>query len=257
MKQLHDEVNENYQQLRESEATRDLTHMITHDMRNLISGVSGNLDLLYMLTNGQMDDEQMFSVNSASKASAKLLQMINSLLDINRLEGGKMPMNPGIHDFRELVNDVIGDLGARTQHVDLQVVCPPVASLWCDRDLVRRVLQNLIGNAVDFVPESNGWIGVNFDTDPNGNARIAVTDNGPGVPEELHPVIFEKFATGPNGEYDRHSAGLGLAFWKLALDAHQGQIGVGSREEGGSIFWFSLPVPTPVAADVTDLQVAA
>lgn len=259
MKRLHDELRRNYQQLLESERLRDdLTHMVIHDMRNLLLGVSGNLQLLQMLAGSVLDAQQIRPVHAARKSTDSLQSMITSLLDISRIEGGQMPVEIGTHNLKELTVSAIAELGARTSYISIVNDIAPSTKTRCDRDLTGRVLQNLVANAMDFVPPQNGRIWLESAENEDGSIRISVSDNGIGIPEEFRTQIFEKFASGPRGgaAAKRPSAGLGLAFCKLAVEAHGGQIGVETGEGGGSRFWFALPSPLGLNAAVPELAAA-
>jgi two-component system sensor histidine kinase KdpD len=110
----------------------------------------------------------------------------------------------------------------------------------CDGAIVRRVVENLVSNAIKHTPaDAPVCIAVRAAGD---RVRIEVTDGGPGVPSEARERIFEKFGTVEmRREQKYHSAGLGLSFCKLAVQAHGGTIGVESAEPQGSVFWFELP----------------
>src|SRR5881397_2583448 len=110
----------------------------------------------------------------------------------------------------------------------------------CDADVIRRVLENLISNAVKFA-KSDGTIRLKV----QGNAAdvtISVSDDGQGIPPDQHEHIFEKFGQTESGVQHRHSTGLGLTFCRLAVEAHEGKIGVQSELGKGSTFWFTLPI---------------
>ena len=109
----------------------------------------------------------------------------------------------------------------------------------CDADLVRRVLENLISNAIKFTRSDGGRIVVGVDQNGRG-AVLSVTDNGEGIPVEQHKRIFEKFGQTEAGSKRQNSTGIGLAFCRLAVEAHGGKIGVRSAPGEGSTFWFSL-----------------
>ena len=111
----------------------------------------------------------------------------------------------------------------------------------CDEGVIRRVLENLVNNALKHAPPSSlVRIGCRA---TGGAARFEVWDEGPGVPPEARQRIFEKFgAVAARKANDYHSAGLGLAFCKLAVEAHQGSIGVEACQPQGSGFWFELPL---------------
>ena len=110
----------------------------------------------------------------------------------------------------------------------------------CDGDVLGRVIQNLISNAIKHTPAS-GRIEVSV-TSWGDRVRVEVADEGPGVPADARAAIFEKFgAPKARVEQKYHSAGLGLAFCKLAVEAHGGAIGITPRSPRGSVFWFELP----------------
>ena len=114
----------------------------------------------------------------------------------------------------------------------------------CDAPLIRRVLNNLLGNALKFTPDG-GSIVIRISLE-GGLAHIEVSDTGPGIPSEMHERIFEKFGQ-VEGEKAALGTGLGLTFCRLAVEAHGGRIGVRSELGKGSIFWFELPLAAPSA----------
>jgi signal transduction histidine kinase len=116
---------------------------------------------------------------------------------------------------------------------------PEPVAVSCDADVIRRILENLISNALKFT-KSDGTIRINVER-TGADVAISVSDNGEGIPRDQHEHIFEKFGQTNSGRQHRHSTGLGLAFCRLAVEAHQGKIGVQSEPEKGSTFWFTLP----------------
>lgn len=113
--------------------------------------------------------------------------------------------------------------------------------------MIRRVLENLISNALKFT-KSDGTICLDVEPD-EASVIISVRDDGPGIPPDQHAHIFEKFGQTEGGAQQRHSTGIGLAFCRLAVEAHQGKIGVQSQLGKGSVFWFSLPLRQPATID--------
>jgi signal transduction histidine kinase len=119
--------------------------------------------------------------------------------------------------------------------------------LHADADLIRRVLINLLGNALKFTPKGGA---VTVTVSPSdGWARVEVHDTGIGIPEEYHERIFDKFGQVGGSHQREHSSGLGLTFCRLAVVAHGGTIGVRSRPGAGSTFWFVLPITNPKDPD--------
>jgi signal transduction histidine kinase len=115
---------------------------------------------------------------------------------------------------------------------------------WADRNLLGRVLDNLLGNAIKFTPPG-GVVRVSAERTQGENLRIRVRDTGRGVPAELRPRLFQKFAAGTQKE---RGSGLGLAFCRLVVEAHGGRIWLESEPGAGAVFVFTLPHRTPSAA---------
>ena len=153
-----------------------------------------------------------------------------------------MPLQREDCNLAALAREVIAQLQLLRGERTMNVICPDESSpVSVDRDLVSRVMQNLVGNALKFTPAESGTITIHIEV-REALARVAITDNGMGIPPEHQQRIFEKFAqvdTSAKGK--RNSTGLGLTFCKLAVEAHGGSIGVADAPGGGSVFWFELP----------------
>src|SRR5206468_5968685 len=162
------------------------------------------------------------------------------LLDVSRLEAGEMPLRLQNHNLAEIARGAAHRFTPVLQGRTLRCEVPsePVL-ISCDGDVVRRILENLISNALKFT-KSGGTICVWVQRNA-ADATISVTDDGEGIPPDQHKHIFEKFGQTDCGGRHRHSTGLGLAFCRLAVEAHQGKIGVQSEPGRGSTFWFTLP----------------
>ena len=237
------ELQENYQRLSELERLRDsLVHMVVHDLRSPLLGLSGCLQMLQSDLAGTLEAEQAEDLESALTAAQRLSEMVTSLLDVSRLEAGQMPLNKQDCDVRPVIAGALESLGGLTRgrHVSFVPSDTPV-TLCCDPEVTGRIVANLVGNALKFTPASGE---VRVTATPEGNeVRIAVADTGPGIPVEYRERIFEKFGQVEGRQEGRkHSTGLGLTFCKLAVEAHGGTIGVDSEVGQGSTFWFRLPV---------------
>jgi signal transduction histidine kinase len=180
----------------------------------------------------------------------RLTRLIADLLDLARIEAGRVDFRPSRLSLRALVGDVVEELRdpARHKGIDLagEVPAGDVAVV-ADRDKLLQILLNLTHNAVKFTP-AGGRVRVRAASGERGGAVIAVEDTGPGiVPEDVEP-IFEKFhqagdpATGPRG------SGLGLTIARKLVEMHGGTIGVTSEPGRGSVFVVTLPAGHPEAA---------
>ncbi len=240
------ELKENYRRLSELERLRDsLVHMVVHDLRSPLLGLSGSLQLLQGDLASTLGPEQAGDLECAMQSAQRLSDMVTSLLDVSRLEAGEMPLHRHSADLSEVIAAAVESLGALTRgrHVVLRPPPDPVV-IECDSEIIGRVVANLVGNALKFTPAS-GDVFVAVESSP-GVIRITVTDNGPGIPPEYRERIFEKFGQVENLSAGmKSSTGLGLTFCKLAVEAHGGAIGVESELGKGSTFWFKLPVVRP------------
>lgn len=243
-KRLYDQVQGDLAKLRELEMLRDnLTNMIVHDMRSPLMGITGYLEILETNTGEKLNSDDLTILRDARSSGLVLVRMVNSLLDISRLEQGKMPLNVTKSDIDVLIQDALNSLGSLTKQVSLlyQKQSLPVM-VNCDAGLVTRIIANLVGNAIKFTPEGKK---VTVSVERNGDgAKLNVADTGYGIPREYHEKIFEKFGQVEIRQQRKmYSTGLGLTFCKLAVEAHGGEIGVESEVDKGSTFWFTLPVP--------------
>ena len=246
-KQLFDRLEAQYQRLRELEAMRDnLVHMIIHDLRSPLAGVYAYLQLLQLELNGALEPKWREYLEHSIAILNRVQDMTNAVLDVSRFESSQMPMSPASVELDEVVTEALRSLGAAAAppRVQVEPSKPPVIA-WCDREIIRRVLANLVGNALKFTPEA-GQVRVTMRWEGQ-EVEVAVADTGRGIPPEHHQRIFEKFgqADAP-ADRARHSAGLGLTFCKMAVEAHGGIIGVNSVVGKGSTFWFRLPQGPPV-----------
>jgi two-component system, sensor histidine kinase and response regulator len=245
---LHDRVLEDLNRLRELEQMRDtLSHMIVHDIRSSLTAVVWALRML-MREDAERPltpEQRSRCLASAMSSTGEVLEMAGSVLDVNRLEEGRMPLAIAPHPVRPLIDEAVDSLGVMLRGNPLVIdTGDPSPVVQCDRDIVRRVLLNLLYNAVKYSP-SDGTITIEAAAGDEC-VRVSVTDRGSGIPHEVQDGVFGKYVQvdGDGRRVDgMHSSGLGLTFCKLAVEAHGGTIGVESELGSGSTFWFTLPAP--------------
>jgi PAS domain S-box-containing protein len=246
----------NYAELKDLQTLREkLTHMIVHDLKSPLSTIGGYLDIVRQFARARLSTEENESLNESSKLVRRMREMILSLLDIGRLEENKMPVKRVRADLLTLAREALEILGQEGTFSQVVVEAPsgPMTVL-CDPDVMRRVIVNLVDNALKYTPPA-GTVHVRVEPRPEG-ARVAVIDEGIGIPPEYHKKIFERFA---QVEARKYSTGLGLTFCDLAVKAHGGTIGVDSEVGKGTTLWFELPEagkpappPAPARAAQTD-----
>ncbi len=220
----------------------DLMAMIYHDLRSPLANIISSLDILdTMLPEDQAESVRpIFEITTRS--ADRLQRLISSLLDINRLEAGQPITNRRQVDPRALAEEALDAVRmlSESKGQTLQLEAPAsLPRLHADEDMLRRVLINLLENAVKFTP-FNGAIQVGCALE-GPQVRFWVQDSGPGIPEEALEIIFDKFTRLQADRYPK-GLGLGLAFCRLAVQAHGGKIWAESQPGAGSRFSFTIPV---------------
>ena len=231
LRQTNDELLR-LQQLRDN-----LVHMIIHDMNSPLGAMIGFIGLCK--SSGKIPPEIAGYLSHATTAAKKLSEMVRSMLDISKMEAGQLRLNRTDCDLaavaREIADQFDSLRGKRQLEIDLPQQ-PLIA--FVDRDLIGRVMQNLVGNALNYAPTGSA-VRILLQS-AETTARVSVIDAGPGIPPEYHKRIFEKFGQ-VQRDGPRVGTGLGLTFCKLAVEAHGGQIQVDSEPGKGSTFWFEVP----------------
>ena len=218
----------------------DMTAMIYHDLRSPLGNIVSSLEMMSGL---MPDDETLISMlNIARNSTARIQRLVNSLLDINRLESGHQIVDQNAIDplalIREAIRDVEPTATGRQQKI-VNIVNTVLPLIWVDVDMAHRLFINLLENAIKFTPVA-GRIEIGGQTDGTF-VKFWVRDNGPGIPAADKDRIFEKFTR--LRRKDRPGGlGVGLAFCRLAVLGHGGEIWVESELDKGTTFWLTLPV---------------
>lgn len=237
------QLNENFQKLKSLEVLRDnLTHMIVHDMRTPLQVILSTAEVLEMFSEPTMNEKNQAKMKDIVYQAKLLATMVNSLLDVSRLESGLLPLDKKIYDLVLLGKEAVEEIGPLAAKV--KILFEKAGSEYfieCDHDIIKRVIVNLLTNAIKFSATGDN-IKVVFSRD-DSFTLLMIADSGPGIAPEYHEKIFEKFwQVDDNKHKQMHSSGLGLTFCKLAVEAHGGIIGVESSPGKGAKFWFQIPV---------------
>jgi len=236
-----------YANLRQAEAMRDdLTNMIVHDLRNPLTALTANLDLIgKTLNNPAYADAPPRFLTGARAAGQRMTGMIDDLLNVSKFEAGELrPVLVPIY-LPTLLSDKIESYHSQAvkEKKTVELNAPAeLPTVMADSGLIGRVVDNLLSNAFKYT-EPGGTITVEAEC-KGQQALVRVRDNGEGIPPEFLGKLFNKFVqvTNADGAPVRKGTGLGLAFCRLAVEAHGGKIWVESQPGQGSTFSFSLPL---------------
>jgi two-component system sensor histidine kinase/response regulator len=215
---------------------------VSHDLRTPLNAIIGFSDLLAQETAGQLNDKQKRFVQHVGNGGRFLLQLINDILDLSKLESGQLELNREEFLVEAAVPEVLSSLTplATAKKIELQSAIEPDLRVNADALRFKQVLYNLLSNAIKFTPEGGA---VQVQASRNGSyARLSVTDTGVGIGPEDQAVIFDEFRQVGEESAKKEGTGLGLAIAKRLIEQHGGEIGVESEVGKGSRFTFTLPL---------------
>jgi signal transduction histidine kinase len=227
------------------DAQEQLTEMIVHDLRSPLTAILGSIKLL----DKSLGDEPQNAVVSqalwvSNRSVQQMLSLVNSLLDIAKLESGELELQRSQVNLGLLCQDLLDTFqpGANEEGIILELdIARDTPIIEADSEKIQRVLVNLLDNALKFTPEG-GSVTIRTSPGADKDVRIEIADTGPGIPNEFRQRIFDRFAQIPGRIGRRRGTGLGLAFSKLAVDAHGGKIWIEDNDGGGAVFVLSLPL---------------
>jgi PAS domain S-box-containing protein len=218
---------------------------MSHELRTPLNAVIGFSELLSEKRYGPLNNKQTDYVQLIHTAGHHLLRLINDILDLSKIEAGRLEL--ALEDFLldNLAGDVLSALRplADKKKIQLTANCPPGVTVRADSTRLQQILTNLLANAIKFSPDGAA-VTVSAQRQEEW-VRIDVVDNGPGIPLEEQKLIFESFYRAKQSR-SREGAGLGLAITKRLVETHGGEFGLESEPGKGSRFYFTLPAGKPV-----------
>lgn len=221
---------------------------MSHEIRTPMNGVVGTLQLLELT---ELEDKQKFYVKTASSSAASLMSILNDIMDISKIEAGKLHLEKIPFDIKRLVSDVItlnyisADQKQNTLHYEIDEHCPEMVS--GDPTRLRQILVNLVSNAIKFTKRGSVKVRVHVLSENNNRVEIeiGVSDTGIGMSEEIQKKIFGTFIQADESTTRKYGGtGLGLAIVKQLVEIMGGRYGVESELNKGSLIWVSLPFET-------------
>jgi signal transduction histidine kinase len=191
---------------------------------------------------GLLMPESMVGIQQAENSVGRLIALVNNLLDLDRMEAGRMTVAPRDVNVRQVVNDAVSAISGMAMQKNINFQCQMDDNLaaFFDYDRVAQVIVNLLANAIKFSPaQATITIAANRKKD---FVAIRVIDQGRGVPAEMREAIFDRFKQVKASDATvEKGSGLGLAICKAIVERHHGRIGVEPNPGNGSIFWFTMP----------------
>jgi PAS domain S-box-containing protein len=230
-----------------SQLREDLTHMLVHDLRSPMVTIQGGLDMIEILIKGEESKEEVLEMLDISRRGGEqMMGMINELLSIHKFESGQLTLNLDPVSLPLLFEEVERSFYSVLKHVNITVsskFVPGLPIMIIDRELIRRVLHNLIDNAIKFTADG-GNIEAWCKPDPENDNLIlfGIKDSGIGFSQEVQEQLFQKYFSFGDKKSRRKGTGIGLYFCKLAVQAHGGDIWVESKPGKGSNFIFQIPI---------------
>jgi signal transduction histidine kinase len=229
----------------------DFVSNVSHELRTPLTAIKGAVDLILREVPGPLNEKQSHYLDRVRSNTQHLAGLINDLLDLSKIEEGKIELQVARMSLGGLVHEVVETLKpiAAEKPIELEITASgPSILVWADRDKITQVLTNLIGNAIKFTPP-HGRVTVSSASNDADRVRVSISDTGPGISANESERIFDKFyQVAENGGSKPKGTGLGLAISKTLVEMHGGKIWVESEPSRGSTFHFTLPVSAPVSS---------
>ena len=232
------------QQLEAERMKQEFTSTLSHELRTPLTSIIGSLQLINSGVMGDIEKDTLELTTIAERNGQRLLDLINDILDVEKIESGKLTLAPEVLELGELVSEslILNRGYAERFKVKLAVAgALTQVKVNADRKRVHQIMTNLLSNAVKFSPEGS-VVEVTMENVADEMLRVSVHDNGPGIPESFRNRIFGRFAQADMSHTrQKGGTGLGLAICKRLAELMGGKIGFSDRASGGTSFWFELP----------------
>jgi PAS domain S-box-containing protein len=228
-------------------AKSEFVSLASHQLRTPLSAINWYTEMLLAGDAGEINKEQRSFLNEVYRGNQRMVELVNSLLNVSRIDLGTFGIEPEPTQVTEIADSVLSDLKSQTtaKHLRVEVEYDkdiPMMNL--DPKLMRMILQNLLSNAVKYTPEK-GAVGlcISLESHPHKHLLIVVTDTGYGIPIDQSDKIFTKLFRADNVmENDTEGTGLGLYLVKSILESTGGSVSFKSREDKGTQFFVTLPM---------------
>lgn len=235
--------------LRQDQLKSEFVSTVSHELRTPLTSIRGSLGLVAGGAAGVLPSKAKGLIDIAYKSSERLVGLINDILDIEKIQSGQMELHLEWLEPVQLVQQALeaNHAYAAGYEVSYRLASQPsrLVRFRGDANRLIQVLNNLLSNAAKFSP-AGAMVEVSIDI-IDTLLRIGVRDHGQGVPESFQDKIFKRFAQAEDSHGRRRGTGLGLSIAKAIIEHHGGRIGFEQPQDGGSLFWFTLPLPATAA----------
>ncbi len=225
------------------QAKSDFLSITSHELRTPMTSIKGSLSLLTSGVMGRLEPQAEKLLKIAESETDRLIRLINDLLDLAKIEAGKLPLKGDWVNWDEMMHKTAQSLVglANAAKVRIAVQPRPGLEVYMDRDRMQQILTNLVSNSIKFSPE-DGTVSVFASKTRNGEMLVQVQDQGIGIAPEDQELIFQKFRQSSSPESPIvKGTGLGLTIARALVEEHGGTIGVHSEKGKGATFYFTLP----------------
>ncbi len=249
---MSDELQRVYRELETASRHKsDFLATMSHELRTPLNAIIGFSEVLHEQMFGELNERQLAYVDDVLAAGKHLLSLINDVLDLAKIEAGRMDLNLSEVALPEVLRGAVSMHSERAGRGGIELALetePEEITITADERRVRQVVFNLVSNAVKFTP-ADGRIDISARLD-NGHVEVAVADTGPGIAAEDLETIFEEFEQASDGK-QAEGTGLGLPLSRRLVELHGGRLWADSEPGRGSTFRFTIPVHGPVPQEVS------
>lgn len=232
------------ERLKLEEIRKSMSAMVSHDLRSPLTAMTLTLDFMVDMEGQQLPEKSLARLRQLRSVADRLRRLTNTLLDIEKIESGKVDVNLDIVKVDKIIDAAVNAVMplADASHIKLEFDCKPDDLCYCDEDRTVQVLVNLLSNAIKFAPVKS-TVFVQVQSRGGEWLRIDVRDQGPGISAQEQARLFAKFSQLDQPEDKKKlGSGLGLYICKTLIEAQSGMIGVDSAPGQGTSFWFQLPI---------------
>lgn len=223
----------------------EFVSVASHQLRTPLSSIRWVVELLTSGRLGRLTSKQLDYLNDIKQSNKKMVRLINDILDVSRIEMGKLNLQPEQVDILEIIQELIKEFEPLAKASNVKIFLksePNLPLVYMDPQRITMAIQNILDNAIKYI-KGKGEVGINLVPINKNFAKITISDTGVGIPENQKKFIFQRFFRSNNIlKHQTVGTGLGLFIAKAIVETSGGKIGFKSKENIGSTFWFTVPV---------------